>query len=379
MELEDLRVRIDEIDKKLVKLFEERMDVVKSVGIYKKEHGLNVLDSSRENEVIDKNLSYVNDEDKKEYIKDIFEKLMSVSRNSQASVIIDDNTSIEDIVGKIKRGKSVSNPVVGFGGIKGSYGEEAVTKYFGTGVKEAPFKTFNDVVDALLDGSVDYGVLPMENTSTGNILDVERLLEKNDIYIVGEVIVEVEHCLLGLGEISDIKTVYSHVQGFLQSREFLKGYDFKEVPYFNTAISAKYVAESGNKKFGAIASKRAAEVYGLKILAEDINFNEENYTRFVVVSRGATLDESCNKVSIQVILEDREGSLFKIIKSITENRLNMVKIASRPIIGKPFEYIFFIDFNGNFKDKNVKIALKEIKEQSIFMSFKGNYKEVRGK
>lgn len=379
MGLDELRVKIDFIDKELVKLIEKRLEVSREIGLYKKDNKLNILDSSREQEVLRKNLGYVAQADKKDHIKEILEKLMSVSRNAQSEVIVDDDTSLESIVGEVKIKDKVKGPVVAFGGIKGSYGEEALRQHFGSSAKELLFKTFSEVVKAVLEGRADYGVLPMENTSTGNILDVERLLENNKVYIVGEEIVEVVHCLLGLGEISDIDTVYSHVQGFLQSKDFLKKHNFKEVPYFNTAISAKFVAESGDKSLGAIASRRAAEVYGLKVLASRVNFNEDNYTRFIIVSSGANFSEDCNKVSVQVILEDKEGSLFKIIKSIAENRLNMVKIASRPIIGKPFEYIFSIYFNGNVKDKNVKMALKEIKEQSILMNFKGNYKEVKGK
>lgn len=379
MELDELRVKINFIDKELVKLIKKRLEVSREIGLYKKDNKLNILDSSREQEVLRKNLGYVAQADKKDHIKEILEKLMSVSRNAQSEVIVDDDTSLESIVGEVKIKDKVKCPVVAFGGIKGSYSEEALRQHFGSSAKELPFKTFSEVVEAVLEGRADYGVLPIQNTSTGNILDVERLLENNKVYIVGEEIVEVVHYLLGLGEISDIDTVYSHVQGFLQSKDFLKEHNFKEVPYFNTAISAKFVAESGDKSLGAIANRRAAEVYGLKVLASRVNFNEDNYTRFIIVSSGANFSEDCNKVSVQVILEDKEGSLFKIIKSIAENRLNMVKIASRPIIGKPFEYIFSIDFNGNVKDKNVKMALREIKEQSILMNFKGNYKEVKGK
>ncbi len=379
MELDRLREEIDCIDKDLVKLIERRLAVAKSIGQYKKDRGLRILDPNRELEVIAKNLKHVESLDAEEYVQEILEKLMSVSRKAQSEVVIDEDTPLDEIIGDVVLGDKVIDPIVAFGGIKGSYGEQAVIQHFGTEVKELSFKTFNEVVAAVLSGEADYGVLPMENTSTGNILDVERLLENNQIYIAGEEIVEVAHCLLGLGKLEDIKTVYSHVQGFLQSSDFLKEHNFKEIPYFNTAISAKFVAESGDKTLGAIASKRAAEVYGLKVLKEHINFNSDNFTRFIIIRRVLELDSSCNKVSVQVILEDKEGSLLKVIKSITENRLNMVKIASRPIIGKPFEYIFSIDFNGNIKDKNVKQALKEIKEQSVLMSFKGNYKEVRGK
>lgn len=377
MGLYDFRIKIDSIDKELIKLIEKRFEVSKEIGLYKKDNELNILDSSREQEVLRKNLSYMVESNKKEHIKEILEKMIRISKNIQSAVVIDDDTSLESIIGKIKIKKMVKDPVVAFRGIKGSYEEEALIKYFDLSVKELSFKTFHEVVEAVLDGRADYGILPIENTSKGNILDIERLLENNEIYIVGEEIVEIVHCLLGLGEISDIDTIYSHVQGFLQSGDFLKEYNFKEMPYFNTAISAKFVSENGDKSLGAIASRRAADVYGLKVLAEHINFNAVSRTRFIVISSGVDFNDDYNKVSIQVILEDKEDSLSNIIKSIAENRLNMVKIASRPIIGKPFEYIFSIDFNGNVKDKKVKMALKEIKEQSILINFKGNYKEAK--
>lgn len=376
--LEEKRKKIDELDQELVRLITERLEVATEIGFYKKEKGMKILDRSREEEVIQKNLGRVNNETFAPYVESLLEKLMSVSRDAQSDIVIENRTPISAIIKMPVITDRVVNPVVAYGGVKGSYGEQALIQYFGE-VDERSFKTFGEVIDAVVNGIVDYGVLPIENTSTGGILEVERLLERDNVYIVGETIVNVAHCLLGLGEIGDIKTVYSHVQGFEQSREFLRGYDFKEVPYFNTAISAEFVAKSGDVTLGAIASRRAAEVYGLKILKENINYNLENYTRFVIIKKTAELEKDYDKISIQVVVEDSEGSLLRVIQSITENRLNMVKIASRPILGKPFEYIFSIDFNGNLGEKRVKKALNEISENSILMNFKGNYKEVKGK
>ncbi len=378
MGLEEKRKKIDELDQELVRLITERLEVATEIGFYKKEKGMKILDRSREEEVIQKNLGRVTNETFAPYVESLLEKLMSVSRDAQSDIVIENRTPISAIIKMPEISEKVVNPVVAYGGVKGSYGEQALIQYFGD-VEERSFKTFNEVIDAVVDGEVDYGVLPIENTSTGGILEVERLLEKDNVYIVGETIVQVAHCLLGLGEIEDIRTVYSHVQGFEQSRDFLREYNFKEIPYFNTAISAEFVAKSGDVSLGAIASKRAAEVYGLKILKENINYNLENYTRFVIIKRTAELEKDYDKISLQVVVEDSEGSLLRVIQSITENRLNMVKIASRPILGKPFEYIFSIDFNGNLGEKRVKKALNEISENSILMNFKGNYKEVKGK
>ncbi|MDD2371120.1 MAG: chorismate mutase [Firmicutes bacterium] len=378
MGLEDKRKKIDELDKEIVSLLTKRLEVATEIGFYKKEKGMKILDRSREEEVIKKNLGRVNNDTFAPYVETILEKLMSVSRDAQSDIVIENKTPISAIINMPVITKRVVNPVVAYGGIKGSYGEQALIQSFGE-VKELSFKNFSEVVDAVISGEADYGILPIENTSTGGILEVERLLERDNVYIVGETVVHVAHCLLGLGEIGDIKTVYSHVQGFEQSREFLRDYSFEEVPYFNTAISAEFVAKSGDKTLGAIASKRAGEVYGLKILKEDINYNLENYTRFVIIKNTMELEEDYDKISLQVVVEDREGSLLRVIKSITEHRLNMVKIASRPILGKPFEYIFSIDINGNINEKRVKKTLKEISENSVLMNFKGNYKEVKGK
>lgn len=356
----------------------ERLEVATEIGFYKKKNGLNILDRNREEEVIKKNLARVENETFAPYVEALLEKMMSVSRDAQSDIVIENKTPISSIIKMPVITKRVENPVVSYGGIKGSYGEQALLQYFGN-VEQRSFKTFKEVVDSVVRGDADYGVLPLENTSTGGILEVERLLEGENIYIVGETIVQVSHCLLGLGDIEDVRTVYSHVQGFEQSREFLRGRDYKEVPYFNTAISARFVAESGDKSLAAIGSRRAAEVYGLKILAENINYNLENFTRFVIIKKTGELEASFDKISIQVVVDDEEGSLLRVIKSITENRLNMVKIASRPIIGKPFEYIFSIEFNGNLGEKRVKKALKEIAENSVLLNFKGNYKGVKGK
>ncbi len=378
MELEDNRKKIDELDKEIVKLLTKRLEVATEIGFYKKEKGMNILDRSREEEVIKKNLGRVHNETFAPYVETILEKLMSVSRDAQSDIVIESKTPISAIIKMPVITDKVLNPTVAYGGVKGSYGEQALIQYFGE-VKDISFKNFNEVVEAVISGEADYGILPIENTSTGGILEVERLLEKDNVYIVGETIVHVAHCLLGIGELEDIRTVYSHVQGFEQSREFLRNYNFEEVPYYNTAISAEFVGNSGDKTLGAIASKRAGEVYGLKVLKENINYNLENYTRFVIIKNTVELEDDYDKVSLQVVVEDGEGSLLRVIKSITENRLNMVKIASRPILGKPFEYIFSIDINGNLNEKRVKKALKEISENSVLMNFKGNYKEVKGK
>ena len=374
MGLEENRKKIDEIDSQLVSLLEERLAVALAIGRYKKELGLAILDPKREAEVVRKNLERIQDQRYRPYVRRLMELLMSVSREAQRDIMVDRETRLEDVIGDLPVSSPVADPQVAYGGIQGSFGEEACLAYFGKEVRQQPYPTFREVIQALEEGKADYGVLPMENTSTGGILEVERLLEADGLFIVGEVVVPVVHCLLGLSTLEEISTVYSHVQGFEQSRSFLEGRGYREVPYFNTAISARYVAEAGDPSLGAIASRRAGEVYGLKVLAEGINDSKENFTRFVVVKKSMELAGVRDKISIQVILEDREGSLYKVVNSINRHQLSMGKIASRPILGKPFEYIFSIDFRGSLEDLEVKKALMEIRENALEMKFKGNYK-----
>lgn len=379
MGLEKKRHKIDEIDQRLVRLLEERLEVSLDIGAYKKEHGLPVLDRTREEEVVEKNLGRITKQGYRKYIKDLFNMVMSVSREAQRDIVIDEDTSLSAVLGEVPIAAPCSHPVVAYGGVRGSFGEEALLRYFGVEVPAVSCRTFDEVVEKVLEGSADYGVLPLENTTTGGILEVERLLEQQPVYITGEIVVPVAHCLLGLGELGEIKTVYSHPQGFHQSRDWLKDRGYEEIPYFNTAIAAEHVAILGDLTKGAIASRRAAEVYGLKVLVPDINYNEDNFTRFIILRNMAELEGNRDKISIQVILKDVEGSLFKVVKCISDHKLNMVKIASRPILGKPFEYIFSIDFNGSLLDLNVKKALREIREHSLRMNFKGNYLERKGR
>lgn len=192
-------------------------------------------------------------------------------------------------------------PRVAYAGTRGSYGEEASLSFFKHDCELFAYKTFEDVFVALSQGSIDYGVLPIENSSTGSIAAVYDLLSRYQYYIVGEQEIKARHCLLAPkgASLERISEVYSHPQGFSQSEEFLKDYpDWKCIPYFNTAIAAEYVASQNDPTMAAIASKRAGEIYNLSILAENINFSQTNVTRFVIISRQIELFENPTRVSI---------------------------------------------------------------------------------
>ena len=241
----------------------------------------------------------------------------------------------------------ITKPRVAFAGERGAYAEAAAIQFFEDDASIIPHASFEDVFKSITGGGADYGVLPIENSSTGAIAAVYDLFARYRAVIVGETAVAVRHCLMALpgASIDTIKNVYSHEQGFYQSRDFLSDHpDWQCVPYHNTAVAAHMVAESGDISFAAIAGKRAAELYGLDILAEDINSSNVNTTRFVVISPMPEIRPGANKISIAFTLPHTRGSLYRLLGIFDEQGLNLCKIESRPLPDAPWEYRFYLDF-----------------------------------
>ena len=267
---------------------------------------------------------------------------------------------------------------IGYFGVPGSYTHEAMLAIFGENCDEVYEQTFEGIFKLLMEGEIKYGILPIENSSTGGISDVMDLLNKYDAYIVGEKCLKINHCLLGIPgtTLEEIEEVYSHTQGLQQCKTFLESQNgWKLFNYYNTAKSVEYVKQCNSKTKAAVGSKRAAALYGLDIIKPDINTNEHNYTRFVIIGRDIELKNESDKISIILTLPHVAGSLYNDIKIIYENKLNMMKIESRPIMGKPWEYSFYIDFEGNLKDEKVRSGLADIKSISTDFKILGNYKK----
>lgn len=372
--LDKLRNKINKIDKEMVELFQKRMSVVSKVAEYKKRNHMKVLDENREEEVIETQLKNFKQNSMKSEIETFLRDIMSISRNLQKKKIVEslEHDSKSEIM------EYDHSCRVGFQGILASFSYEALIDYFGDKVKTIGFDNFEDVPESLEKGDIDYGILPIENSSTGGIPQVYDLLEKHDIYIVGEKCIKVNHNLLGVPgtSIEDIEEVYSHSQAFMQSSKFLKTHvNWKLIPYFNTAKSAEYIKKKNDRSKASIASRKAAEFYGLDILKENINYNSDNYTRFIIVGRNMVYDRRYDKISILVTLPHRSGSLYNIVKFFWKNNLNMTKIESRPIMNRPWQYFFYIDFSGNIMEESTKNTLEGIKRESSYFKLLGNYKE----
>lgn len=369
-DLNALRNQINEIDDALVDLFKRRMEVVYRVAKYKIDNSMEVLDRIREEQIINKHLNNIEDANSKAETHEFLEDLLSISRKVQIK-LIRNSVKENNIKSDVLLGK------VGYQGVPASFSHQAVIEYFGEKAETINFTSFKEVFEAIQNSEIEYGVLPIENSSTGGISEVCDLLGEYGCYIVGEKCIKVEHNLLGIkgADISDITEVYSHTQGFLQCKSYFDNHtDWRLIPYFNTAKSAEYVSQENTKNKACVASKRAAEMYNLNVIKENINYNSNNNTRFIIIGKEMNLNKDWDKISIAITLPHKAGVLYNILKDFSDNNLNMLKIESRPIFDKSWEYSFYIDFHGNVMDENTSNVLKNIKKESLDYKFLGNYK-----
>lgn len=370
----ELRNEIDSIDKEIVALYEKRVKASEAVAHYKINTGRPVLDSEREEQKLRQIKALASTPFNGQSLESIFGHIMAISRMRQYMLMAGktpDTTGFQLVEGKVGREAKVV-----FQGVKGAYGQQAMEGYFGKEIDSFNVETFKETMEAIKNNRAEYGVLPIENSSTGIITDVYDLLERYENYIVGEYVVKVEHALLGLpdAEVDDIKTVYSHPQGLLQCRRFLDKHDeWAKISLQNTAIAAKKVIDDADKSQAAIASERAARAYGLKVLERRINDIDNNSTRFIIIKNKKEYVKEANQVSICFELPHSSGSLYNILAHFIFNGLNMTKIESRPIRGEKWKYHFFIDFEGNLMDKSVKSALTGISSETKNFRILGNY------
>ena len=337
-DLTKLRQEIDRLDAILTDTLEKRMDVVQQVAAYKDARNMQVLDWEREEQVIAKVVGMLKNPVYAPHMKQIMEKIQ---------------------------------------GVKGSFSHQALEDYFADIAKvEMNFVHFEDVVVAVKNHEIKYGVLPIENSSTGGITEVYDLVRKYDCHIVGEKIIKVDQNLLGLpgAKIENLKQVYSHPQGLEQSREFFRKHPAIElIPFFNTARSAQMVSESGDPAKGAVASRQAAKLYGLEILAANINYNSANRTRFIIIADQPEHRPDADKITVVIATQHEPGSLYKVLQHFYKGGLNMLNLESRPMEGRSWEYFFHIDLTGNLSDPKVRQGLQDVAEYSAYCKILGNY------
>ena len=384
-DLQQCRAEIDRLDRQIVALFEERMAVCREVGAYKVAHHLPVLDEERERQVLQAKAELLQDAGLRPQVIALFETIMAGSRSLQRRMVTEtDPAKAGDLEAyqtmRHWSGQPLTEQRVLYQGQPGAYCEEAAMGFFGDDCQRMNLKTWDGVFRGVKEGFGDFGVVPIENSSTGSINDVFDLLGQFGCYIVGEQIVPVRHCLVALPDASmdTITDVYSHAQGFAQCRPFLGEHPkWEHHEMVNTAVSAKFVAESGDSTKAAIASRRAAELYGLQILQSAINENVRNYTRFLIVAAEPRFPEDANKISVRFIIPHREGSLCRILQIFAQAGLNLEKLESRPVPESRWEYSFYADFTGNIRREEMDRGIRELIDAASSFRVLGNYKAAQ--
>ena len=357
MNLEGLRKKIAAVDAEIVTLIGERAKIAEEIGKGKKEQNKLIEDKDREFRVL-KNV--------KRIARDI--------NISQAD--------IEDIYSRIIAAcKNMEGIEVAFQGELGAYSEEATFQFFGPSVQIRPRETLEEVFKLVEKGEVQFGVIPVENSLEGNINRAYDLLLESNLMVRGEIELRVIHCLIANPEtgLDAIKKVYSHPQALAQCRNFLKHLNLEIVPTYDTAGSVKMIKKSGTMDSAAVASARAAEIYGMKVVAREIEDNANNFTRFFILAKEDSPPTGNDKTSIVFSTKEKPGAMYQAIGEFAGRNINLRKIESRPTRQKPWEYNFYMDFQGHRKEDPAREALASLEEVSLFVKILGSYPKAKRK
>ena len=376
MSLQEVRVKLDEVDRQIVDLYKQRMALSVQVAESKMRSNRPIRDAQREKQKLESVKSMVEKGYDKKNVEELFRMLMSASRKYQYHLMNKQNYGTCRIPFQEVETLPVEDCRVVYTGVEGSFAHQATVKYFGSQVSSFHVPTFEESMNALSGGRADFAVIPIENVSTGVVADVYDLLVKCDNYIVDEMDLPVEQSLLVVPgtKLEEIDTVFSHPQGISQCSKFLNEHkEIKAIERSNTALAAKMVAEEGIRNHAAIASRIAGELYGLETLISPLNHNLANMTRFAIISNRKISKKDAQHISICFETEHDPGSLYRLMSHIIYNNLNMTKLESRPVPGHTWEYRFFMNFDGNFSQSSVKNALTGISEEAVSFKILGSF------
>jgi Prephenate dehydratase len=378
MTLEELRKEIDAIDDKIAELYGKRMETVKNIGLVKASKGLTIFDAGREKEVVNRVTAKILPE-LGVYAKQLFNVIFDTSKAYQSRFSNISSPIGEAIKAAVKeRQVFPERATVACQGAAGAFSHIAAEKIFELS-DITYFKTFEGVFNAVQSGLCQFGALPIENSSVGSVNQVYDLMKKYKFYIVKSVKLKVRHCLLAKNgaSLADIKEIVSHEQALGQCGEFLKKLgDVKITATENTAAAARLVAESTRNDIAAVSSKQSAEYYGLKTLASDIQNAENNFTRFICISKSLKIFRGANKISVMANLPHEAGSLHKILSKFNTLGLNLTKLESRPLPNTDFEFMFYFDFEADVEREDVLNLICELDRASSEFRFLGSYNEI---
>lgn len=378
MELDTLRKEIDDVDREIIELFTKRMDIAANIAQYKKENGKAVFDPSRERKKLADVISKSRP-DMQNYTVFLFGQLFEVSRLYQNRLLNSETELWKDIENAIEHTGKVfpMNPVVACQGIEGANSQAACEKIF-RNPRIVFFDTFDSVFSAIETGMCDYGVIPIENSTAGSVKQVYDLMIKHEFKIIRSARVKIDHNLMAHSNVklSDIKEVISHPQALNQCSEYLKNLGVIVTPCENTAIAARLVSESGRRDLAAISSEYCSSLYNLDVLDSAVQDHGNNYTRFICISKKTEIYPGADKHSIMLTTPHRPGSLYSILGKFYGLGINLLKLESRPIPDKDFEFMFYFDLKASVYSDEFKQLILELQQVSDDFRYLGSYSEV---
>ncbi|MCM1055603.1 MAG: chorismate mutase [Bacteroides sp.] len=380
MKLDKIRKKIDETDGEILRLFSERMELCEQVADYKKKNGMPVFQGGREKQVLD-GIEAKTEPHLRSASRLLFSQIMEISKCLQTERLTEyeraDTTAVKP------------DPKIACPGIRGSYTEEACRRVFGKNARIDYYDTFEQVFGAVSGGEAEYGIVPIENSTAGGVDGTYELFNRYDIHICRRLSIPVNHVLAARSEDCVIGRVVSHEQALHQCQGFLKELGCETAAAPNTSIAARDVAESGDESIACICSQHCADLYGLKVLKREIADNNDNFTRFIVISKDLQIEENADMISVCLSLPHVTGSLYRLLTKFNYCGLNLTKIESRPMPKhikqlfeaaetdkENFEVIFYLDFEGSLSDPSVSKLLKSLEKECVYYRFLGNYRDM---
>ena len=379
MELKDLRNQIDAIDNELVHLFAQRMAISAQVADYKKEHNMPIHVPAREREILQEVAKKAGPE-MENYSRVLYSMIFELSRSYQSKRNSAATQLYQTITDSIENTPKLfpQAPMVACQGVEGAYSQIACEKIF-----KSPFimyfKNFDGVFQAIEKGLCQYGILPIENSTAGSVKKVYDLMIHHNFSIVRTFRMKVDHNLIANrgAKLSDIKEIYSHEQAINQCSEFLKGHPGVQIiPVENTAVAASMVVKSGRLDVAAISSHACEELYGLRSLADSIQDKGNNRTRFICISKNLEIYPGSDKTSIMMILPHKPGALYKVLARMYVLGINVIKLESRPIPDKDFEFMFYFDLETSIYSEEFVQLMCELDDLCEEFKYLGSYTEV---
>ena len=379
MDIQDYRAKIDQVDSELVRLYGERMEITKEIGRYKREHNLPVLDTERERNLLNR-VGEMAGEENENGVRALFGFLMSQGRTSQLLDGRKESTLGNQIRTALQETPQLFPPkaVVACQGVEGAYSQKACEKIF-----SAPSilycRDFESVFSAIEKGLCRYGILPIENSLAGSVTSVYDQMISRNFRIVRSARVKIDHTLIAPPgvRLEDIKEVYSHEQAIQQCSRYLEAHSGWQVNVCrNTAAAAQMIAGSGRKDVAAISSAACAPLYGLSILATDIQNNSNNHTRFICIAKQPEIYPGADHTSLMLVLPNRPGSLYQLLGRFYAQGINLIKLESRPMPGRDFEFMFYFDLEASVYSPAFIRLMEELDVTLEQFSYLGSYSEL---